>query len=57
MLIDAATFDALVEMVRSNPEWKSWTMIKELRRRGLEIPQRWVVQKIRSTLRKALKIK
>jgi hypothetical protein len=57
MLIGPATFDALVDLVQSNPEWKSWAMIKDLRSRGFEIPQRWVVQRIRSRLRKALKEK
>jgi hypothetical protein len=57
MLIHEATFDALVEMVQSNPERKSWTMAKELRKFGLAVPQRHDLQKVRSTLRKAFKKK
>ena len=57
VVIHEATFDALVGMVPSNPEWKSWTMAKELRKLGFAVPRRHDLQKVRSTLRKTFKKK
>jgi hypothetical protein len=57
MLIAPTSQDALVDMVHSNPAWKSWTIMKELRRQGLPVPPRAVVQTIRSSPRKILKKK
>jgi hypothetical protein len=56
MLFTGKTQHEIVEMVRQNPQLKSWEIMKELRRRGSPVPPRFVVQCIRSTTRFAVGI-